>query len=403
MKINQMATILNNTIVPIATGASAVVQEDLKNVIDVGKVVLDYTTSAAGNFNTYVSGLIDQIGRQVFWDRTYNSVAPSIMVESWEYGSIMAKTRCEVPDFKYSPTYELQTIYQDAITNNKRPGIADYPDLDPFELNLPEAEVKFYNKKDVFDLPITIGRKQLEAAFRSPEDMQRFINMIENRIRMKQTIATDALIYRTIANFMGLKIADGNYIDLMAAYNTVAGTTYTTYDQCVNDIEFQRFATAVIDNYRSYMREASVLFNKAGYVSFTPEDRMKFIMLKDFEGHLKAKLYSTAFNDEYVKLGGYEIVNAWQGSGVGSGSASDRAKLNVACTDGTTNKTVEAIVVAVLFDRDGCAVCNEDPRVTSQYNPRAEYTNFFYKWDANYLNDNVENGLVFTIGAPTVT
>lgn len=408
MKINQMAGALNNSIMPIATGKNSVVAEDLTNIVDVGKVVLDYTASNPENFNTYTKGLIDQIGKVVFWDRTYSSVAPSILVESWEYGSILAKTRCKVlPDFEESPTYKLREIVNDAAasTPKKTPGIKDYPILDPFELNLPEAEVKFYNKKNVFDLPITIGRKQLEAAFRSPEEMQRFINMIENRIRMKKTIATDALIYRTIANFMGLKINAGNYIDLMASYNAATGSSLNSYDACVNNVDFQRYAVTMIDNYRSYMKEASVLFNRAGYVNFTPEDRMKFVMLKDFEGHLKSQLYSTSFNEDYVKLGGYEVINSWQGPGSTltptPPSVTDRAKLHVICTNGTVTKEVEATVVATLFDRDGCAVCNEDPRVTSAYNPRGEYTNFFYKWDANYLNDSVENGLVFTIGEPT--
>ena len=403
MLINQISNTLNTVIEPIAVGSTAVVSEDLRNIVDVGKVVLDYVSVSNNNFNNFVSGLIDQIGKTIFWDRTYKGAAPAIMVDSWEYGSILMKTRCEIPDFHDSVTWKLADIYADAIANNKTPGITDYPDLDPFELSIPEAQAKFYNKKKAFELPITIGMKQLEQAFKSASEMQRFVSMIENRIRMKQTIATDALIYRTVANFMGLKIADGNYIDLMAAYNTAYGTTFATYNDCVAEPKFLAFASRVIDNYRSYMKEASVLFNKAGYVSFTPADKMKTIILKDFEGCMKSTLYSTTFHDDYVKLGDYEVVNSWQGPGTGYGANSNRGRLKVKCTDGTTDYTVSAIPVAVVFDRDGCAVCNEDPRVTSQYNPRGEYTNFFYKWDANYLNDNVENGLVFTIGNPTVS
>lgn len=401
MKMNQIASVLNNTIEPIATGKIAVVTEDLTNIVDVGNVVLDYVNENNNNFNNYVTNLIDQIGRTIFWDRTYTSKAPNIMVDSWEYGSIMMKTRVEVPDFTENVTWNLQDIWQDSINKYQTAGIKNYPVLDPFELSIPEAQAKFYNKKNTFELPITIGEKQLKQAFTSASEMQRFISMIENRIRMKQTIATDALIYRTIANFMGLKIADGNYVDLMAAYNTFANKSYTTYDQCVGDPEFLRFASKVIDTYKSYMQEASVLFNNAGYVSFTPDDRMKFVLLKDFEANMKSQLYSTTFHDDYVKLGGYEIVNDWQGSGT-TVSSTDRRILNIVCTDGEHDKVINAVVVAAIFDRDGCAVCNEDPRVTSQYNPRGEYTNFFYKWDANYINDNIENGLIFTIGTPTV-
>ena len=44
-------------------------------------------------------------------------------------------------------------------------------------------------------------------------------------------------------------------------------------------------------------------------------------------------------------------------------------------------------VLAAMFDRDAAAVCNQNYRVTSIYNPRGEYFNYFYKWDAMYLND----------------
>ena len=54
-------------------------------------------------------------------------------------------------------------------------------------------------------------------------------------------------------------------------------------------------------------------------------------------------------------------------------------------------------ILAVMFDRDAAAVCNQNYRVTSIYNPRGEYTNYFYKWDAMYMNDTAENVVVFYI------
>ena len=59
-------------------------------------------------------------------------------------------------------------------------------------------------------------------------------------------------------------------------------------------------------------------------------------------------------------------------------------------------------VLAVMFDRDAAAVCNQNYRVTSIYNPRGEYFNYFYKWDAMYLNDILENCVVFTITNPVI-
>ena len=407
MKMNQIADVLNNVIMVNITGegasaddSSRPLKEDLTNIVDVGKTVLDFTNSDAKNFNNFVATLIDQVGRVVFWDRVYTSKAPNIMVDSWEYGSIMMKTRVEVPEFTNNVSWKLADIWADAKQNDILANIKNYPTLDPFELNLPEAQAKFYNAKDTYECPITLAEKQLKSAFRSPEDMQRFIATIENRIQLKKTLANDALIFRTIANFMGLKILQGNYIDLLASYNSAYSQSLANYDAAVKDAAFLRYAATTIDTLKAYMQEASYLFSK-DYITFTPDDRLQFLMLKDFESKMRANLYSNTFNEEYVKLDGYQVVNDWQGLGTTANSAA-RRKINIKCTDGSNDHTIAAEIVAVLFDRDGCAVCNEDPRTTSQYNPRGEYTNFFYKWDANYLNDDIENGVVFVIGSPSV-
>ena len=50
-----------------------------------------------------------------------------------------------------------------------------------------------------------------------------------------------------------------------------------------------------------------------------------------------------------------------------------------------------------MYDRDAAAICNENERVTSIYNPKAEYWNYFYKYDCAYMNDTAENCIVFII------
>ena len=65
--------------------------------------------------------------------------------------------------------------------------------------------------------------------------------------------------------------------------------------------------------------------------------------------------------------------------------------------DGTPTEVKNNNVVAVLFDDEAAAVCNQNDRVTSIYNPRGEYTNYFYKWDALYMVDTLENAVVFAL------
>ena len=54
-------------------------------------------------------------------------------------------------------------------------------------------------------------------------------------------------------------------------------------------------------------------------------------------------------------------------------------------------------VLGVIFDRDALGVMNNNQRVTTQWNAKAEFTNYFYKKDARYFNDLNENFVFFYV------
>ena len=393
MKITQLASILNGTLSVVGineqqTGEKAVAAEDLSNIVDIGTAVLDYTGLSNANFDSFTRALIDQVGRVMFVDRTYTSQAPNIIKNGWEYGSILEKVRCELPDAQDNATWDL---FNYPINNG-----AAYPD--PFELSKPDVAAKFFNSKATYEVPITLTEIQMKEAFQSAAQFGSFIAMIENRIAMKITLCNDGLIMATIANLIGQKIANGtNVVNLLDLYNQVAATAIGA-DDALTDKEFLRFASKTIGTYKKYLAGASVLYNDGGYVTFTPADKLKFVTLTEFAKALDAYLYSDTFHNEFVTLPGYEEVAYWQGSGNDVNDASDRGTVHVKVDiNGTATEVNQEGVVAVMFDDEAAAVCNENYRVTSIYNPRGEYTNYFYKWDAMYMNDTNENVVVFVI------
>ena len=390
MKITQLAAILNGTlnstgILEQVTGEKAVAAEDLSNIVDLGKTVLDYTGQSNTNYDSFMRNLIDQVGKVMFVDRKYTSQAPNILKDGWEYGSILQKVRCEVPDARDNATWDL--------FNYPVNGGAAYPD--PFELSKPTAQAKFFNSKATYEVPITLTDVQLREAFRSAAEFGRFIAMIENRIAMKITLCNDGLIMATIANLMAQKINGGKAVNLLALYNGDSATPLLAAD-ALRDKEFLRFASKTIAQYKKYLAAASTLYNDGGYLTFTPADRLKFIANVEFSKSLDAYLYSDTYHNEFVNLPGYEEVAFWQGTGTSDG---DRLKIDVTIDDGEggTTEVVQDGILAVMFDEEAAAVCNQNYRVTSQYNGRGEYTNYFYKWDAMYMNDVLENCVVFII------
>lgn len=180
MNVKQLSTILQS-ITDEVIGESVVVKEDLSNVVDVGRQILDNTS-----VDNYVKALVNRIGRTEFVDRVLASTAPAITMDSWEFGSVLQKVRCELPDTTTNPTWQL--------TKGQS--------VDPFIYNPPEVSVKYFNSKTTFEIDISFTEIQVKESLKSAAEFMRFIAMIENRIRTKLTLCRDNLIMRTIVNLI---------------------------------------------------------------------------------------------------------------------------------------------------------------------------------------------------------
>ena len=183
MKVKQVATLLN-TVYNEIIGETALVKEDLSNIVDVGREIIS-STQWGDNFDKFVGKLIDQVGRVIFVDRTYKPDDLGLLRDSWTYGSILQKVRCDVGDYVDNKAWQL--------ADTQKPDFSDLFDFD----SAPTVMAKYFNMKTTFREKICITREQAESAFRSAEDMNRFISMIENRIQMKMNLATEALAYWT--------------------------------------------------------------------------------------------------------------------------------------------------------------------------------------------------------------
>ena len=384
MKVKQIATILNTVINPEQIGETAVVNEDLSNIVDVGKAL-----TAAGtfgeNFDNFTKALIDQVGKVIFVDRVYTAQGPNLLRDAWEYGSVLQKVRCDLPDADDNKTWSLADL-------------ANGSTVDPFVITKPTVKAKYFNSKTTFEVPITLAEEQVKEAFKSPADMNRFMSMIENRVLMKRALCTEAMSKRTLNNLIAQKIhAKSNVVNLLKDYNT-AYTKTLTAATCLSDPDFLKYCAKTIMMYKKYIAEASMLYNNDGYVTFTPEDRLEFTVLSEFSKDLQVYMYADTYNKEFVQLDGYSEVAYWQGSGTNN-AFNEISKIDVKAltADGTEFTVSQTGVVAVMYDRDAAAICNENARVTSIYNPKAEYWNYFYKYDCAYMNDTAENCIVFII------
>ena len=91
MKVNQLHTLANKAVQEVL-GATAVINEDLTNLVDVGNEIFN-----TNNVDNYVKSLVNHIGKVIFVDRVYAGGAPSVLMESWEFGSVLQKVSSELP------------------------------------------------------------------------------------------------------------------------------------------------------------------------------------------------------------------------------------------------------------------------------------------------------------------
>ena len=366
---------------------SAIVKEDLSNVVDVGNAVFN-----ANKVDNYVKSLVNHIGRVIFVDRAYNGSVPSVLMDSWEFGSVLEKISCDLPTATENQSWELEN----GQTYN------------PNVFYKPSVSVKFYNSKTTFEIPLSFTEMQIKESFSNAEQLNGFLTMLYNSVEKSMTIKLDSLIMRTINNMIGETIhheipESANYsttstikaVNLLKLYND-SHTTTITADKCLDNPDFIRYATYIISVYGERITKISNLFNIGGKDRFTPKDVLRCVLLSDFKKASEVFLKSDLYNEQYATLPESDSVPYWQGSGANY-AFSDITKIHIQLASNNTTEIQMTGILGVMFDKDALGVSNLNRRVTTNYNPKAEFYTNFYKFEAGYFNDMNENFVVFFV------
>lgn len=398
---------LMNTVSTEVLGSAELVHEDLTGLVDLGTEI--FNQNAVDN---YVKSLVNHIGKVIFVNRPYTGNVPSVLMDAWEFGSVLEKVSADIP----------------AATENKSWELVNGTDYSQDIFYKPTVTAKFFNSKVTFEVPVSITERQVKESFSNAEQLNGFLSMIYNAVDKSLTIKTDALIMRTINNMIAETVladstafggtagdltsanlsnaSTSRCVNLLKLYNDKyfpqGGTTAKptanpnalTADKALTDPDFIRFAAYVMSVYTDRLKSISTAFNIGGKARFTAPDMLHVVMLTDFAKAAQTYLYSDTYHSDMVLLPKAETVPFWQGSG----KKYDFASTSHITIKETGGKSVEINgVLGVMFDRDALGVCNSDRRVTTNYNAKAEFFNNYYKFDASYFNDTNENFVVFFV------
>ena len=388
MEVKQIYTLMNSVSQEVL-GKTDLVHEDLTGVVDMGTEV--FNQNAVDN---YVKSLVNHIGKVVFVNRPYSGKVPSVLMDAWEFGSVLEKISADIPQAQENDSWNLTdgTEYKQDVFHK------------------PTVTAKFFNSKVTFEVPVSITERQVKESFSSAAQLNGFLSMIYNAVDKSMTIKTDALIMRTINNMVAETLnadkkafggASVDYssastvrcVNLLKLYNTAKNAQLTAATAILNP-DFIRFAAYQMGLYADRLGSISTLFNVGGKERFTPKDALHTVLLSDFAKAAQAYLYADTYHNEQVLLPKAETVSSWQATGKDYAFA-NVSKIDVKTASGA-NISIGG-VLGVMFDRDALGVTNSDKRVTTNYNAKAEFFNNYYKFDAAYFNDTNENFVVFFI------
>ena len=377
MKVTQIKELVNSSLKEV-NGTSEVLKEDLSNVVDIGKDLVNND-----DIDNFVKKLVDRVGKTVFNDRLYQGSAPSVLMDAWEFGSVVEKVDADLPDVEENDSWNLE--------NGK-----SY-DQDIFYQ--PKVSAKFFNSKTTFDIPMSFTKMQVQSAFNSATELNSFLSMLMTKVQNALTVHLDGLIMKTINNFTA-QVVHANKglqtVNLLSLYNATTGETLTSA-KALTTPAFIKFANLTINSYRDRIAKMSTLFNAGGVNKFTPLANQHLVVLSDFASASKVYLEADTYNQDNVKISNYDSVPYWQGTGTKYGF-NDISKIDVAIKDGLkTTEVTQTGILGVLFDTNALGVSCQNPRTTTAVNARAEFYTNFNKYDAMYYNDLNENFIVFMV------
>lgn len=374
-----------NSIINQATG-----KQNISGISD-GSFISVATTALGIAPDTLLNAISQVISRTIFSIRPYNRKFAGLFVDSMKWGNHVRKINIGDKPWEQNVSYDL--VDGESIDAN----IVSKPDI---------VQTNFYGQC-VYSKHYTIFRDQLNIALQNEEEFERFYTMlVQNTMDMIEQCHENTA-RATICNLIGGKVKSDttNIIHLVTEYNDVTGLALDsdTVKKPENFVPFYKWAFSRIKTISGLMTERSLKYhiNITGHdiMRHTPVQNQRLYLYIPEMNNVESSVFSSVFNEQYLKMMDYEGVNFWQSINTPMG-------INVQCryidSTGTVKSDTESVatsnIFGVLMDEEaaGITTCGARTAVTP-YNARGEYTNVWWHFNDRYWNDFTENAVVFLL------
>lgn len=387
LSFNQVATLLN-AITSQATGQTEITPTNTNEFVSLA------TTALKTGYDPLATAISQVLSWTIFSERPYTAKFKGLKVSNQQYGNIVRKLNIVDKPAKEDARFNLVD------------GAVVAPSM--FSVNKPEIlQTNFYGA-NVFSRDYTLYKDQLDCAFRSPDEFQRFISMVVRNTQDKIEQDRENLARATLANFIGGIAAENNddrVVHLLTEYNAATGkalTNVTVYEP-ENFPAFMAWVYARIGEISELMTERSQKFqtivNNKNINRHTPAAFQRLYLSTAKMLQYDSMVLANAFHDNYLKYADFERVNFWQ-------SIDDRQTINVKASylgaDGLI-KTQESAakvenIFGIIFDDEalGFTEVNEWSQ-PSPFEASGGYTTFWYHFTLRFWNDYTEKAVLLLL------
>lgn len=373
-----------------ATQIYSVVNTIANNIGYSGSAVVDASSFAAfaangitGNVEAVYNTLFDLIGRTVIAIDEAEDEGRDIVVDAFEYGSILQKLSFISQASQSNSDWDIANP-ENPYTVAAKGGVVQKF----FEQTIPT-----YCWEDVaYD-------KQLREAFHSPERLAGFIEGLYTRMRNSYKISKLGLSDAAIGALVAYVVNDTTDMNaarrvrhILTEYNTIYSTSYSK-DEALVVPEYLEYLRKQIIIDQKNLNKLTHLYNTIGASgSEVPIDR------RTSEGELQLdislgvaacydKYWSDRFNTEFVKFPKHNEVVNW-------GVATVPDEVVISLDGGSTTITVDDIIGA-MYDRDAVVATMDRTRFVSIYDQWNDRNVFKLTAERRYVVDPTENAIIY--------
>ena len=403
-----------NLLVKEATGQDATIQAvDPSTFVSVGETVL-----ASGVENT-LNALSMVLGRTFVAVRPYNAKFSTInAINSGIYANRIRKisfySRDAVVDG--AENTDAKTNFAMGYDNGSNSG-SSAPSM--WEQNQPVPLELNFGGSSEWQTVTTIYEKQLQVAFRSPEDFVEFVNgiMVEkgNDIESEKEAFNRMTVLNAMAGCYDLTASmPESVINMTSAFNTEFGTSYTTSQLLTTHFtEFLEFFVGFIKITSDRMTNRSKKFHWSptktisgvsySLLRHTPKDKQKLMVFNPFWIKAETRVKPEVFNERYLNFGNFEGVDFWQNELDPSAISITPAIPNVSTPSAQTVGSAVKLdyVLGFMFDEDAMMVDYQfDDATTTPLEARKHYRNMWWTIRKNAIVDYTENMVLLYMADP---